>query len=1004
MSLSLKESLAPFFGGDEKCLAFFEALSPSISRNEAPNTEENASAIQGSHLWEMMLAKNYNQKPRNMGDDDIHHQFVDFIVRTALFHKEIDRPTKLGSIGETARKIVRQNIQRIFNSNVLATDGLFTPMGVNRQQKIAHLENLARQVVIQNEAQVGAQPPRNNLTIGDLVPDQKNMSYYQLLMAILFLTTSVYAAPNQNPNIETDTDEFRRISVRHIVSVGNNYDISRINNSIDAGLFYQIYGNCTSPDQFLLGSLCNVIFNEDNGSFMDELYNSLARNMQSEPKNIIDGRIKAEVALSVFKILSQQVSNMSTNFDRESGAGVGDIKESWLQYYRDGNKSRLVNHYNNAVNNMSVKSHFETALVNALVNAVKGRLNVAESSPVTQRGVRPMDQPHTRISDNKYASVVCERIIARWGDLDNVARDFYRNQLAVLKKSVGSRSSEEGRWSIVDEIRYPSVSCDECGKCKNVRINLMKVSEGSNEMMFEHILPFIPVEKVNKIWFTDNTGNLRFVKAKDVKPSILKDIYRCVYFHEDVQTLFRVGCSIGDVQLNFPGDFSAEAVFENSHDWNFNLKGIVKTLIKEHKAPRVSDLKLEHIFDHDTKMIWFRDANGLYKIDPVTKKKVHNNEIMSDPEFNADCGNTMGLNVHEQDVAGQQHCSDIATCVLKSPENLTSCIEYLKNRDMFDVAQEELSKVLPPVAVRLLDVFQVPRVNMNHPLYGNIKRPVTYDHWEREVLYASPEKLPKSWSKNHKFVEVLKKNDKLLNYIKGIIAYVTANPAILNEHVTQDINIGSVENEDDIALGLHYYVTPNSTSQIDDLRWNTNVIVNDQMSLINRNRPIHSFISPISNALYGDMSMSNETFNMSGGGLPSSRKHLDDMENTLGSLMAELKADGLEIHQRDVAKIGQTISEMKTVEKKVYELIKTLQVLHNLQKFVKCFTPNHLYDNRGDRVLRLENVVNNRDLLRYINEQIGDYENCINSSINFINGNTRDLLLGYKDLIDVISS
>jgi hypothetical protein len=101
--MSSQSSFKPFFGGSDATAHFVAANYFTSNYKEPINTASNPNTLLGTVLENVMFVKNYDESSKAQGmkgaghDNDIHNQFVDFIVRTALFHREFDRPTTVGS-------------------------------------------------------------------------------------------------------------------------------------------------------------------------------------------------------------------------------------------------------------------------------------------------------------------------------------------------------------------------------------------------------------------------------------------------------------------------------------------------------------------------------------------------------------------------------------------------------------------------------------------------------------------------------------------------------------------------------------------------------------------------------------------------------------------------------------------------------------------------------------------------------------------------------------------
>ena len=93
-----RQELLPFFNNDGCANLFIKLFVPAPAANYSIN-ETSVSDLYTTHqiAYDIMIAKNYDNKPPEMSNNDIHPDFTDFIIRTALFHRSVDKVTKFES-------------------------------------------------------------------------------------------------------------------------------------------------------------------------------------------------------------------------------------------------------------------------------------------------------------------------------------------------------------------------------------------------------------------------------------------------------------------------------------------------------------------------------------------------------------------------------------------------------------------------------------------------------------------------------------------------------------------------------------------------------------------------------------------------------------------------------------------------------------------------------------------------------------------------------------------
>ena len=106
--------LMPFFGYDGRGTQFVNLNYKGIDFQSPINNSKYPDTIRGEPLFQLMISENYNNIVPNQQPNDIHHEFTDFIIRTALAHRNIDVPT-------SANKNILVNKQK-FNQSLLNND------------------------------------------------------------------------------------------------------------------------------------------------------------------------------------------------------------------------------------------------------------------------------------------------------------------------------------------------------------------------------------------------------------------------------------------------------------------------------------------------------------------------------------------------------------------------------------------------------------------------------------------------------------------------------------------------------------------------------------------------------------------------------------------------------------------------------------------------------------------------------------------------------------------
>jgi hypothetical protein len=105
-----RQEIAPFFGshgGAELFTKLFIENAPGYSRSI--NEGDPASIANFQHSFNLMKAEDYNRKEPGMSNNDVHWDFTDFIINSALFLRSIDQPTGRGAVNpEELRTTINQ--------------------------------------------------------------------------------------------------------------------------------------------------------------------------------------------------------------------------------------------------------------------------------------------------------------------------------------------------------------------------------------------------------------------------------------------------------------------------------------------------------------------------------------------------------------------------------------------------------------------------------------------------------------------------------------------------------------------------------------------------------------------------------------------------------------------------------------------------------------------------------------------------------------------------------
>lgn len=1000
--MSLKDSVSLFFGESEKAVPFFNALYKHTNYSNPPNTESNPESIEGKEIYEMMLSKNYTVKEPDMKDNDIHNQFVDFIVKTALLHRHLDKPTTTHPTIQKMKNSFNESVTRILKQRLIDTDILSSP-GNNISSKIndAKLQSATPNSIagVANNEFGGIQRATTNALslLNEPLGNSMNKSYFDYLTALCFLAISGLASDPYQQS-EPISSVIGRLNNTFSQMAGNCGDRNQQNKP------YRQWGDANSAnrekDHSDFSHLCwntywdkgsntsavkNLIFLlQKSGGNTDGVYNDFLNKMHDNFILSMKGLVlemcrvlRLENTHDVFSLWFG-VPAIGGNLARP--ANPNDIVKKFHNQIllNQNNHQRLENTFNNDLRQLSFASFKSTV----------GSVGLNMYSDLTQ---------------DCYSKDFCQHILSNWRDLDMQARIFYREHLAVFKRCARNGWGTnnlllDDRW-MANFNQSGLKACDD----NDLRLNLSKASQTSEMLMFAHTLPFLPVDKMGDLWYSDSNGNKKKINRGQFDASVLKKIYQTVYMGNNSVDLGK------GTTIQLPTDLAQD----DKKGWDHKLSGVVKNIIDfvngGNNNRRRQRKSLEEMLDLENNTVWFSDGQNLFKRD-------QNGNMITYSEFvknGWDCKNTLALNVgDDKSLSGQ--CENVATCLLQSPERLEYCLSQYNSDEMFNVAQSEIkNKMDPHVAKKLLRAFNIGvttatiidrnRNNME------IIQPISFNQWVDTVLNSNQDP-PKGWS--HKFRENLRKNQHLLNYIRGIIEFIRANPAILNvdkfvsREVEKDQQITILNNNPAYSIGD--YTWPNDQFSDDNaaLKYNVGLLANTSGSIF----------MPTPNTLgYGGIPAVVGTgimsavglSTMNGGAITSEEsansKYNQDLGAYLKGLLENIKKSGLSFDMEDEMEIKQFCDQLVSTERRIREMVKVLETLQNLQNFVKCYDNGRHSGLTSGKILSLEEIVSNRDLLAWINHNIGDYQNCVYRGMEYINEGSNQVLKSYNDLIQSVS-
>ncbi len=113
MTTSFYDDISPFFSNDGRGVQFVHFNYKGNDYESSINSQNNVDTIMGEPIFQLMISNNYLKKTDDQNNNDIHQDFVDFIIKTALSHRNLDKPST--NIPDIMKNIntVDENLEKI---------------------------------------------------------------------------------------------------------------------------------------------------------------------------------------------------------------------------------------------------------------------------------------------------------------------------------------------------------------------------------------------------------------------------------------------------------------------------------------------------------------------------------------------------------------------------------------------------------------------------------------------------------------------------------------------------------------------------------------------------------------------------------------------------------------------------------------------------------------------------------------------------------------------------
>lgn len=322
--------------------------------------------------------------------------------------------------------------------------------------------------------------------------------------------------------------------------------------------------------------------------------------------------------------------------------------------------------------------------------------------------------------------------------------------------------------------------------------------------------------------------------------------------------------------------------------------------------------------------VWYYDERDCVYYQIVNGKRVN---------YDADLANETncyGTYLKKCDEEGK--CASLIECIASSDaKGMRDCISILKDKDLWNVAREDIARSDPKIVRDILKKFRIGAIDAKDENGRPYLTPMSFDDWEncKNEEYG----LNTLDAQAQKFI---RDNHNLKTYLKGIIAFCRANPAIINKfepRVSRDGFGASGKTPFIERLGKRDYMDPREKS-------NTYSILANQL----RSMPYETFLpAMLPRGLAGMHNLSlmdyrpgrmlgaalggaHATFQQNGGNpngplalRDGSANIFEDVFRTIKYGLAEI---GLRLSPKDEESIRCAIDKIRELENKLVQLVK----------------------------------------------------------------------------------
>lgn len=972
---NLEKSIEPFFGFDKRALHFFNSNYSHTDYTSAVNSEQDPTQLLlVPAVRTVLLASNYDSR-NGMADDDVHNQYADFIVKTALFHREIDKSSLMGSGMVKFKDSFTKAIQY----------ALF-------EQKIKDItkdtRNRGDSVGINNNGVLLKNADNNNDVKFSDIGLTNESNFFDFIVGHLFMIGKIINNPADINSVDVQNTILNisahgtasRVYSQDITITLKEYLSRLVGNCSNDGTFDVYNREAIHGANYCLVSYFNDRTNAGRNTEAAAAIREIAERLATNP-DIAANKPANQLIDNVLGSVANAFINCTVELMRDLFVAV-DIKNLHAKF------QELSSSKNN-----ELKSLFQDALA-TLKNSGKANKYKECLAEITFIEIKKMMTPasrafHTKSDANEWSRQVVENVFLAWDKLDSRARTFFGKHLHVFGHPA-TRDAGDNNYSNNDDVDLmPDGKYISMGFMRDnwTRLNLMK-DKGLTKVLFGETLPWLPTDVIKNVFYTTNDKSVRSFKAE-------KDSIRRLYNDMYLNGSFAVNGTV----LALPRTYSeALNLYDNKDFGTSDVKIIYSSVTNASRSYGQTQAQSQASFDEMledivTREIYRRDADGLYIMVNGEKKRPE--------QLKENCAGT-GLG------GDNDTCTKIvAKCLLSgNQDDLGSCLEEMKNHNLFSIAHKELN-INPDAAVKILSLFQI-----GTRLINDVYRAESLDDWiERYV------------NKRHNIRDLIVNNQPLKDYLCGVIDFVNANPAIINNGMIEGTQ-GSVNDdihEEDRRMKKELFHRPASNTPrgkfFDGKELSRYSAYNEQLPPMMSGM---SFADPYSNTLRGQvysgmgfMGMGQEGMMMRGGNgarvyeeTLQKRYAGNDLDSDLlhglfKSVIHDMDSAGLPLRDSDKDNLLKGINQITQNEIKLGKLYVMLRTLVDLLNFFKNSCCEQL---ALPKDISINQIKTRQDTIQFLKKAICDMEDCVSNNVKSQNNVCNNMLKHFGTLFESIGA